>query len=647
MGTDVPQNQELAKAFDVADKLATLEGTHYPDEFLVDLHETAPALFQEFSQVKDFTASQPETVALLAELDGMLQDFELREKTKDSVAFKDEMLRLGLTDELLSKFCVALSANTELYGEPYANTELIPSGYSASYSTDKEIAQMIAGRYKKVEDLIGAYQKLELDPSQNNEARIVRESVDFLRVKAPAFISLHTQSRTERDTKAKEAAQAASEKTAHEKAIDGYLGVYADTSTEDFVAQTEPLLREFVDYGNAAQGVDFSEQLKTAQLELEAASTDVARGEADLKIREICAAILVEDDQLKPLSTPTAPVVATAQDAPTSTTVDVPAAAPKARRHPGVVMASGPQGGDAAEEAAEEPVDYREDAKANPDQYKSEVTGNAGKGSFKFDTRDNFDADIAIRIEDLMGDQRDLVLTSPRFGSLEFKYNADGVDGKGASWYAGKQRLIIRSGDTISYEKSESAAVATVEAPAAVVLAPGEPAAVVAAPPAAPVEVKKPPTADEVEAGKQLLAAATTARDKVEELEAVRTRWASRKESPEKTTAIAAADTALAEAYRNFDGAMTALKEGYVGDSYDLVAKNLRLTAGQERAVAFFKASPTKAPGTTDSVLASTLEDDEELDIDGGPSPAVVATAAPAAPVGVADAGAIPSIPKG
>lgn len=329
-----------------------------------------------------------------------------------------------------------------------------------------------------------------------------------------------------------------------------------------------------------------------------------------------------------------------------------PAAAPKARRRPqgAVVMTSGPQhGGDVAEEAAEEPevkVDYREKAKADPDQYKSEKTGGAGKGSFKFDTHDNLDADLAIRVEDLMGDQHDLVLTStsPRFKGLEFTYNPEGVDGKGASWYAGNQRLIIRSGDIISYEKPEAAAVATVEASAPVV-APG--GAVIPPPAVEVVNAEKIPTAAEVEAGKVLLAAATNARDKVEKLEAIKKGYIETTDRGDLSGAIAAADTALAEAYHNFDGAMTALESGYVGEDYDLVAKTLRLTAGQERAVAFFKANPTKVTGATDDANALAFEDtEEEIDIGGkDPSSAVLATAPAAAPTGVAgaaDAGAIP-----
>ncbi len=154
---------------------------------------------------------------------------------------------------------------------------------------------------------------------------------------------------------------------------------------------------------------------------------------------------------------------------------EAPAAAPKAREHSSVVMASGPHA--AAEKAPEVKVDYRADAKLDPDKY-SKREGDDKKGTLTFLPIDS-DSTVAIRIEDLLTKPGDKNLFLTDAAGKEYEYVEKGLEGP--SWYSGETRLMLKKyGDVVSYHS-------------VVQEAPQSPAAALVTtdvvPPPAPVEV--------------------------------------------------------------------------------------------------------------------------------------------------------------
>lgn len=136
--------------------------------------------------------------------------------------------------------------------------------------------------------------------------------------------------------------------------------------------------------------------------------------------------------------------------------------------------AADPEQSPAIEAASEAPLDYRADARANPEKYLTESASDTS--TF---TPPNRKAEMAIRIEDLYDKNPEKPnLASTRYPGLTFAYGS-GKDGN--SWYdvAGTgKRLAILSGDRFTEMKEEPApvvAVAEPVAPVAPVEAPVEP----------------------------------------------------------------------------------------------------------------------------------------------------------------------------
>lgn len=443
------QNPDLEKAYSLSDELAEMGKGDYPYEFLTDLQKSDPYLFQEFLTL-DQSQDEDSEVGVLAELDSALAAFEQKvEEAKPSEA-KDWMRTCeanGYNDVFIRKLLSYVVSTSKPLGEVYSNKELIPGGYVPSLGTDQAIARMIqkyyseGGQFSQAK-LFEAYQKSLSNP-RSNEHRVAKEAADFILQKGPAF----------KEVRAKAAEQKAAAETARREAAEKaeYLSANADLSMPQVLTDLEDMIKDMVDMGDTAKGFGYSQELKELRDLYENPIDDAQQEESAQKLRELHARVSIDADKEQAER-------AAAERAREQAPTDAPVVAE------GAAEAAGAERVAAA--APEARVDYREDARKNPRKYVTEGPDN----TIIFDTKGNRAAEKAIRIEDLYASHPDLtnrVLTSSRYGDMQFVYKEDGA--QGPSFYdkdgSGK-RLAILNGDRLKEVTPEPVAAAAAPEPA-------------------------------------------------------------------------------------------------------------------------------------------------------------------------------------
>lgn len=468
--TETPESpeQQRQKAHEISDALAQARTANYPNEFLAELQDQDPTLFNEFLNLKDFDGTQDETNRLLAEMDSALRDWETYKKAEETINQLESTVEkaldpikqfkaLNINDNRWKTLSQLILDRPLSFGEVYWNPVLLRKGVTPSADNDHRIVRDIQRDFPHVSDLLTAYSEVLMNPNKTREEiRWVKQAVDFIIMKA-LYLSksqnMSAQAKAGRMVELEKLEEFESLKEKHEPVV----FVNLEEITEYDAELGKSLRSEYQEAIDAGDPDEYEAIVNKIQMEWETMFPEKVPEEAPPSLEEPSTTV-VDLGTEEPTAAP-APEAAPASPASVPAVAAPPSAAPEA----------------VAEAPKMSREEYRNDAKANPGKY---CVRDTEKGTLKFKKEISREAELAIRIEDLFSKEEDraLVLTSSRYPELEFKFEQNGP--KGPSWYAEKegeklQRLLIYKGDVITYKKPEI--VVATNAPSSTTSA-GEPA---------------------------------------------------------------------------------------------------------------------------------------------------------------------------